>query len=265
MSSFAPIAAALAIIVVAGAVAVPGLVGRLRPEPDLLARLTEKQVLIGVLETLPQTVSSGGVHIGFDVDVARAIGDRLGLTADVTALPPADFQHTTWDLGLGPAGLVASPPTVTSTPYAYSPAWVAVAASSPIQAAADVDGKRVCVALGSSATDPGLAPLATLGDVVIIARETDDACISALDDGQADAMVTSVLLDDELASRGLRALPGGPLYYEPRVVQLRGTAEDAGTAVAAINRAIDDLRRSGRLSELSRQSFGGRDLTEPSP
>ena len=67
------------------------------------------------------------------------------------------------------------------------------------------------------------------------------------------------------ASRGLVAVGSDPVAIEPRVVRVATTGEEADSMVAAIDRAIDRLRASGRLADLSRQSFGGRDLTEVTP
>ena len=74
-----------------------------------------------------------------------------------------------------------------------------------------------------------------------------------------------MLFDDELGSRGLVAVGTEPVAWEPRVVRVSATGEDAATLLAAINRAIDDLRATGQLADLSRRSFGGRDITEVRP
>ncbi|MFL5650163.1 MAG: substrate-binding periplasmic protein [Chloroflexota bacterium] len=269
-AALVPIAAVVALLLVAGAVTLPGFIGRPAADGDVFPRLKDAgKVSVAVPDALPQTISSGGVHIGFDVDVAHELATALDLEPDVAVIPPVAFSNNAWDVGLGPAGLAVSPPVVVSEPYAYVPAWVAVRTGSAIRSLSDLAGRPICVAAGSSAADRlGVLADAAAGSpvaVTTIEAETDDECIAALADGRADALVTSALLADELEARGLTALPGGPLFYEPRVVQIRGSAQDTNTLLAAINRAIDGLRASGRLAELSRQSFGGRDLTEANP
>ena len=269
LATLAQLAAVIVVAVVAAVVALPGLVGSPSTDEDLLARLTSAgSVSIGVPDAPPQ-VAVGGVQVGFDIDVARALADEMRLEPHVSLVAPSRFADASWSLALGPAPLVASQVAVASQPYASTPAWVAVPAGSAVQSLAALGGERVCVVSGSSGAGQLQAAVASRGvppdGVTIVEGEDDDACVAAVGDGKANALVTSMLFDDELASRGLAPLPNGPLFFEPRVVVLRGSAADTATALAAVNRAIDELRASGRLADLSRRSFGGRDLTVPSP
>jgi ABC-type amino acid transport substrate-binding protein len=98
-------------------------------------------------------------------------------------------------------------------------------------------------------------------DARVVERDSDAECIAAIDAGAASAAVTATLLDDELASRGLRALSTDPVAVERRVVLVHGTGSGAAPLVSALNAAVADLGASGRLAEMSRSEFGGRDLT----
>ncbi len=76
-----------------------------------------------------------------------------------------------------------------------------------------------------------------------------------------DAAVSATLLDDEFAGRGMRSLTSDPVLIESRTILVRGSGADVAALTTAINHAVVDLRDTGMLAELSRVSFGGRDLT----
>ena len=217
-------------------------------------------------EGAPQTVVTGAVRAGFDIDVADAVAEELSLAADVRPVAnEPDIPASAWDVSVGMRDLGTSGE---SRPYAYWPAWLATAAGSGLTSLDAIAGRPVCV-VGPSVAEGWLRSLppgaaAPSGRAIVRAAD-DDECIAALAEGRVDALVTNTLFDDELASRGLVAVGGEPVAYEPRVIRIPATGEDAGSLVAAIDQAIDRLRASGRLADLSRQSFGGRDLTEAHP
>lgn len=268
LATLGQLAAVLTIAAVAAAVALPALVGSPGASGDMLDRLRATgSIRMLVPDWAPQTLVTGGARIGFDIDVADALAEDLSIQPDVLPIdldanPPA----SSWDLSLGLRDLGTSG---ASQPYAYWPLWLATEARSGLTTVDDVVGHPICV-VGSSAAEgwlqelqPG-APAPSSGPEIVRTR-SDDECIAALADGRAGALVTSTLLNDELASRDLVAIGSEPVAWEPRVVRISATGEDPGTLIAAIDRAIDELRTSGRLADLSRRSFGGRDLTQVTP
>lgn len=267
------IAAALAIVVGGVFVSqtiVPGTGATPAPSLDLLGRLRDKgSIEINVSNGPPQTVSSGGAYIGFDVDVAETIGAELGLDGRVSAVASDDFASTDWDLLL-PGGTGAAPPRgVTTEPYAYWPIWLAAGSGSPVTDLASLASARVCVVEGSTGATwlggerIGEGPLAPAGASVVEATR-DDECVAAVSGGSADAMVTATLLADELVSRGLHLVVPTPVANEPWSVVVR-PGDDATTLLDAVNRAMANMRASGRLEDLSRSSFGGQDVTVRQP
>lgn len=267
LATLAQLAAVVVIAVVAAAVALPGIVGSPAPSGDVLDALhAAGAIRMLVPEGPPQTVTAGGVRIGFDVDVARALAEELSLEPEVMPVEvDPDLPASAWDVSVGMRDLGA---IGESRPYAYWPAWLATDVDSGLTTLDAVAGHPICI-VGSSAAEgwlrviPPRAP-APSGPVVVRAQ-SDDACIAALADGRAEALVTSMLFEDELASRGLVAVGTEPVAWEPRVVRISANGEDAARLLVAIDEAIDDLRASGRLADLSRQSFGGRDLTQEKP
>lgn len=264
VATLAQIAAVLVVIVVVGTLALPGIVGGPAPKADMLERLLAAgSMRILVPEGAPQTVLAGGVRVGFDIDVAEALADELSVEPNV--LPVGVDQRlpaTGWDVSAGLPDLGTSG---VSQPYASWPAWLATAAGSGPTTLDRVVGHPICI-VRFSAAEGWLRnlPVSAVGPSgpTVVRASSDDECIATLVEGRVDALVTSTLFDDELASRGLVAVGTEPVAYEPRVVRLSATGEDATSLLAAVDGAIDRLRASGRLAELSRQSFGGRDLTE---
>ena len=266
-AALAQLAAVLALVMVVGALALPVLVGSPDPSGNMLDRLRATgSIRMLVPEGAPQTVVTGAVRAGFDIDVAHALAEELSLAADVRAVDvDPDLPASAWDVSVGMPDLGTS---AESQPYAYWPAWLATAAGSGLTSLDAVAGHPIC-GVGSSVAEGWLRSLppgaaAPPGQTVVRAAD-DDECMAALAEGRVDALVTNTLFDDELASRGLVAVGTEPVAYEPRVVRISATGEDAGSLAASIDRAIDRLRTSGRLADLSRQSFGGRDLTEAHP
>jgi ABC-type amino acid transport substrate-binding protein len=241
------------------------------PSPDLLARLLASGSLkIAVSNGAPQTVAQGGAYIGFDVGVARAIAGQIGLQAEITPVAPDGFGSGGWDLALPGHAAATLGGVQASDPYAWWPVWLAAPEGSPVTDIASLGAARVCVVGGSAGASwlaGGMAgstfppPSAAL----TVTTASDEACISAVMDGRADAMLTSTLLSSEVQARGLHLVAPSPVVVDPWSVVVRGPAGDSASALAAVNEALDALRTSGELADLSRSSFGGLDVTVPQP
>jgi cystine transport system substrate-binding protein len=240
------------------------------PTPDLLARvMAAGSVEIAVRSTAPQTVSQGGAYIGFDIDVAKAVAQQLGLRADVTAVDPGAFSSSTWQVAL-PGHDASGLGGAVSQPYAYWPVWLAAGEGSAVTDLASLSGARVCVIHDSAGADwlagkaSGATTAAPTGATALV-LSSDDACVAAVSDGRADALVTSSLFSDELAARGLHLVVPTPVVSDPWAMVVHGPATDSASLLAAVDDALAALQTSGRLAELSRSSFGGSDVTVASP
>jgi len=93
---------------------------------------------------------------GFDVDVAKAIGEALGVetcfaTPSWDAITAGSWADK-WDVSVGSMTVTTARQTVLdfSVPYYYTPAVVAVAADSGIDSVEGLSGQAVCA--GASTT-----------------------------------------------------------------------------------------------------------------
>jgi ABC-type amino acid transport substrate-binding protein len=243
---------------------------------DLLASLrAEGTVRIAVSAEHPQTTATGGAVIGFDVDVARALAESLGLQSEVSVVAPTDILGGTggnWDIGLPSRGPVVGSGVTAGPAYYAWPSWLVTDATSPIATPDELDGATICAVSGTA----GLAWLrgeAASEDAriepptgaTVLERASDGDCAEALASGQAAAAVTAQLLDDELAGQGLRAVVEEPVVQERRVIVVRGSGADVGTLLTALDEVLREGPTSRALSDASRRAFGGRDLTEGTP
>jgi len=221
---------------------------------------------------------------GFDVDVAREIATRLGVTADINHqdwdVITAGSWNNRWDVSVGSmTDTVAREKLFDFTPsYYYTPAGIAVASSNTsIQdLTTDLDGKKICV--GSSTTyEDYLKKTLVLGggapkfDFVIdnpqiITYNTDTDALDnlALGDGvRCDAAMTATptIAQYVTDSGGKVKQVGDPLYYEPLSIAFdKNDPVDNQSLVQAVSKIVNDMHADGTLTDLS-MNWYGTDLT----
>jgi ABC-type amino acid transport substrate-binding protein len=243
---------------------------------DALSRMIETGVLrVAIRPDFPQTISADGVLVGFDPDVAAEVARRLGVRL---AVVPVGQQRmfedpSAWDVALAstPAWSI-DPGSFTSTsPYYAWPHLLLVGADSAAQSLDDVQGQPICAvsrdagsrwligAYGPPVTGGGSTqPLA--GSLLL--RDSDAACLAALEAGEVEAMVTAVLTPAQVAARAdLRTIGGPP--PEPRVAVV-SRAADANRILMSVDAALSAMRDDGTLARLSRARFGS-DLSADIP
>ena len=239
------------------------------PAPDALDRLrSATTVRVAVSPAHPQLSASDGTLSGFDVDVAIAVADRLGLEA--TIVPMARSQLATssaeWDVALPTQAdwsLDRDVYLVTDSYYAWR-REVLVPADSGAATLPDVQGQPMCAIAGDagahwllgefSPPGPDPAPTALVPSTLIL-RDSDDACLADLADGTVRAVVSAAMSRADLADhpelRSIASLPP-----EPRAIVVRRAGPDPTSLLGEIERALDDMRRDGTLARLSTERFG---------
>lgn len=219
---------------------------------------------------------------GFDVDVAIAVGDDLGVE---TCFATPDWDTITagawadkWDVSVGSMTITPERQQVLdfSVPYYGTPAVVAVGKDSGFTSLADLEGKALCA--GASTTyetwlsggdlGPSTAIFAQApSGITIVPLPTDQECAQALAAGREDfaGYVTSITVVDENIASGLPVMQlGEPVFSETLAAAFdRSSTLPTDTLRAEVDKLFTAMHADGRLTELSNKWFSV-DLTQVS-
>ena len=219
---------------------------------------------------------------GFDVDVAKAIGDHLGVET-CFATPSWDIITAgnwadQWDVSVGSMTITVARQQVLdfSVPYYYTPAVIAVRADSGISSIEELSGQALCV--GSATTYdqwlsgdfeglglPEASIYAQPPDVTVVPLETDQECAQAIAAGRQDFVgyVTSeTVVDANIAADFPVMKVGSPVYSENLAAAFdKSSTLSTDTLRAEVDELFNAMHADGRLSQLSNQWFG-MDLTQ---
>ncbi len=202
----------------------------------------------------PFAMPGNGDIQGFDADLARDLGDRLGLAVTIINTP-SDALYDSLLTGKVDALIAALPVTpefrrdvAYSAPYVEMGERAIVRTGSDIRALADLANRRVGTELGS---DGDLAARALARHLPIRLQsvyDSGDAALADLRGGTVDAVVL-----DGIAARHVAATDPS-LVMLPDPVLPNGyviaTKQDARTLTTNLARALDDARAAGILTQL---------------
>lgn len=199
-----------------------------------------------------------GELTGFDVEIARAVGEELGVEVE--------FQETQWDaifagLTAGRFDAIANQVSITdereaeyefSKPYSYSNGVIVVPSSNTdITSFESLAGKTTAQSLTSNWYE-----LATESGATVEAVEGWAQSVALVEQGRVDATV-----NDELTFLDYQTEEGadGLKVAAETVDQSRSAfaVQKYGTELAdAISAALETLRADGTLAEISTKYFG---------
>ncbi|MDQ3880133.1 MAG: transporter substrate-binding domain-containing protein [Chloroflexota bacterium] len=243
---------------------------------DLLSSVHNAGALrVAVRPDFPQATT--GSLGGFDVDVATELAERLNVDLHLVTIAPDQMRSSAarWDIAMPSSAVVAADPAFAATdPYYGYPISLLVETSSPATAVEELANTRICVIAGS-AGEAWLLGRYTAGSVTGVVdppgrpspqvEHTDEACLDALAAGTVDAFVTQRLGPADIAVlRSARAL-GGPVLTEPRTIVATRDGTNPTALLTEIDRVLAEMRADGTLADISRNRFGGRDLTTTEP
>ncbi|HET9911960.1 MAG TPA: transporter substrate-binding domain-containing protein [Anaerolineales bacterium] len=219
---------------------------------------------------------------GFDVDVAKAIGDALEVetcfaTPSWDAITAGNWADK-WDVSVGSMTITTARQAILdfSVPYYYTPAVIAVRADSGITDLAGLEGQSLCV--GASTTYdqwlnhdmeglglPESSIYAEAPNVTVVPLETDQECAQAIAAGREDFVgyVTSGTVVDANIAAGFPVVKlGDPVYAENLAAAFdKSSSLPTDTLRAEVDKLFNAMHSDGRLSELSTKWFGS-DLTQ---
>ncbi|HUF00640.1 MAG TPA: transporter substrate-binding domain-containing protein [Anaerolineales bacterium] len=219
---------------------------------------------------------------GFDVDVAKAIGDSLGVetcfaTPSWDAITAGNWADK-WDVSVGSMTVTTARQQILdfSVPYYYTPAVIAVRADSGITDLAALEGEALCVGAATTYDQwlnhdmeglglPASSIYAEAPTVTVVPLETDQECAQAIAAGREDFVgyVTSeTVVDANIAADFPVVKLGSPVYSENLAAAFdKSSTLPTDTLLTEVDNLFNAMHSDGRLSELSNQWFG-LDLTQ---
>jgi ABC-type amino acid transport substrate-binding protein len=189
---------------------------------------------------------SGDVE-GFDIDLAKAIADELGVTPKyMEALSDNRIAF----LKDGTADLILSTMTINperdeeidfSEPYFVAHGRILVKKDSDIAGVKDLAGKKVCTALGSTYVDT-LKKQAPKADTKLV--DSYSECLELIQDGAVDAVSTDdVILTGMIIQDDTLKLVGNDLTTEPYGV---GIKQGDKAFTAFVDGVVANYKKDGR-------------------
>lgn len=223
-----------------------------------LERVQSAKVLtVGTDATYPPFESvdpANGEVVGFDVDLIRALGQRLGATVQLTVVP---FDGIIAGLRTSKYDAVISAMTITperaaqvafTKPYSAAGQSIAVRANETgLADLADLAGRKIGVQLGTT----GEMEARKIPNATAVSFDAIGNAFRDLENGNVDAVIADTptvrLFQRE---HGTIRIVGQPLTHEEYGIAVR--LEDA-TLKAALDSGIDALRQSGELRALEQK------------
>ena len=205
---------------------------------------------------------------GYDVEVAKAIAEKLGVEAEII---PAEWDGLFAGMDAGRYDIVVNGVEMTeereekydfTDPYAYiRTALIVRGDNDTIHTFEDLDGKKTANSIASTYMNLAESYGATCYGV-----ETLDETLTMVLQGQADATLNAIVsFTDYMAQHpdsNLKVVATTEEASNVAIPMRKSTEqEDTSTLMDAINQAIAELREEGILSELSIRFFG-EDISE---
>lgn len=204
-----------------------------------------------------------GDLVGYDVELAEAVADKLGLEIE--------FQETQWDaifagLDAGRFDVIANQVSINpereeqylfSEPYTVSPGVIVVKeGDTSISSFEDLAGKTTAQSLTSNWYE-----LAQESGANVEAVEGWAQAVALLQQGRVDATINDKLTYlDDVKTNGTSGIEIAAETDEPSLSALAFT-KDKTDLVAAVDEALAELRAEGVLAELGEKYFGA-DVSE---
>jgi cystine transport system substrate-binding protein len=224
-------------------------------------------LIVGLEGTYPpfNYQDEGGNLVGFEVDVAKAVAEKLGLEPE--------FQPTKWDgllaaLQSGRVDVVVNQVTVTeerrqtfdfTQPYTVSGIQIIAtpATAAEIEGPEDLAGRPVGVVLGTTYED---WLRENVPEADIRTYDDDPTRNQDLRAGRIDAILNDRLIVASLLEQfsGQIVAVGEPFATQEQAIAVAKGNDDL---VQALDQALSELREEGTLAEISTKWFGA-DVTQ---
>ena len=199
-------------------------------------------------------------YTGFDMDLARAIGKKIGAKVDIVSM---GFDGLIPALNAGNLDAIAAGMSITperskivefSVPYYQSGLAVMVKKdNNTIKGMEDLKGKKIAVQIGTT----GAMEAHKISKTEVVEFNTNTEAALELKNGGVDAVINDLPVVAYFLHQG-----GGSDYA--KIVGKTVSAENYGIAVKKgnkklaeeINKAIADLKKDGEYAEIYKKWFG---------
>lgn len=222
---------------------------------DLLETIRDRGTIIVSTDPnyAPQSfLEPDGTFVGFDIDVATEIAERLGVdiqfeTPDWDLITAGNWGER-WDISVGSMTITTPRKEVLSftQPYYFTPAALAASERSGVTSA---DQLPFELPEGAEAT--------TL--------PTDANCAEAIQAGREefDLWISAGPTIDEAISRDIPIVKvSDAIYVENLAVAIDKSGPEHAALLYEIDRIIGEMHEDGTLTDLSEEWFDGEDLTQ---
>ena len=254
------IAAVLAVFMLAS---VMTMAASAKGSDDLLKTIQERGTIIVGLEGdwAPWSyVDENDELTGYDVEVAKAIADKLGVEIQIV---PGEWDGLFAGMDAGRYDMVINGVEVTeeradkydfSTPYAYiRTALIVKGDNDSIKTFEDLKGKKTANSIASTYMNLAESYGATCYGV-----STLDETLTMVLQGRVDATLNAIVsFTDYMAQHpdsNLKVVATTEEASNVAIPMRKG--DETASLREAVNKAIDELREDGTLSELSTRFFG---------
>jgi len=206
-----------------------------------------------------EDVNDAGEIVGFDVDLAREIGQRLGIDVQFANIPYDGLYDAlvTSQVDMLVSALVAGWENEAkanfTVPYFNAGEHLVVPVDSGLSSMDDISGHTLAVEYGSGGDVEARKWERRLANLTVARYPDPGAALTAVLDGEADA----ALVD------GISARLGAGQHSELRVAesvtdQLFAIAvgDESDNLLTEVNKTLDDMIRDGTVEALIEQWFG---------
>lgn len=255
---------------------------------DLLAQIQKRDTIIVSTDPnyAPQSyVNEDGEYAGFDIDVAREIGKRLGVKVEFVTpdwdLIVAGNWSDRWEMSVGSVAITKKRQQLldfANPPYYYTLAQFAATNNTGIENMDQIGGQKVCVCtetvyeywLSGEEERLGLPEGSVFAQppsgVKIMPMKTDNECVQSIQSGREEFAIflSSHTIVDAAIDNGVPVHKvGQPVFAEHLAVAFdKKGSKDNSQLVKRVSEIISEMRNDGTLTDLSIQHFDGRDYTK---
>lgn len=218
---------------------------------DLLAIIRDRGEIVVSTDPNyePQSfLNPDGTYVGFDIDVATEIAERLGVGISFEAPEwdaiTAGSWSERWDISVGSMTVTEDRKEVLSftRPYYFTPAQMAVATSANIDSLDQLPE-----------------------ELTVTTLPTDAECAQAIQAGRTEFVLwlsSSTTVAGAIAAGAPMEPLGDPVFAEPLSVAIDKSGPPNAELLFEIDRIIGEMHEDGTLTALSEQWFDGLDLTQ---